>query len=74
MQLVIIFGMLIVDMSAGKLPSEAKQNNIPPKCGQIIDRVHTAPKHNKIPHSIENTALCRWHMGDVILTELKNLC
>jgi hypothetical protein len=29
--------MLIVDMSAVKLPSEAKQNNLPPECGQPID-------------------------------------
>jgi hypothetical protein len=29
--------MLIVDMSAIKLPGEAKQNNLPPECGQPID-------------------------------------
>jgi hypothetical protein len=29
--------MLILDMSAVKLPGEAKQNNLPPKCGQPID-------------------------------------
>jgi hypothetical protein len=29
--------MLIVDMNAVKLPSEAKQNNLPPECGQPID-------------------------------------
>jgi hypothetical protein len=32
--------MLIVDMSAVKLPGEAKQNNIPPECGQLIDAGH----------------------------------
>jgi hypothetical protein len=26
--------MLIIDMSAVKLPDEAKQNNLPPECGQ----------------------------------------
>jgi hypothetical protein len=29
--------MLFVDMSAVKLPGEAKQNNLPPECGQQID-------------------------------------
>jgi hypothetical protein len=29
--------MLIVDTSAVKLPGEAKQNNLPPECGQPID-------------------------------------
>jgi hypothetical protein len=29
--------MLIVDMSAVKLTGEAKQNNLPPECGQPID-------------------------------------
>jgi hypothetical protein len=29
--------MLIVDMSAVKLPVEAEQNNLPPKGGQPID-------------------------------------
>jgi hypothetical protein len=29
--------MLIVDMSAVKLPGEAKQNNLPPECGQLLD-------------------------------------
>jgi hypothetical protein len=29
-------GMLIVDMSAVKLPGEVKQN-LPPECGQLID-------------------------------------
>jgi hypothetical protein len=29
--------MLIVDASEVKLPGEAKQNNLPPKCGQPID-------------------------------------
>jgi hypothetical protein len=29
--------MLIVDMSEVKLPSEVKQNNLPPECGQPID-------------------------------------
>jgi hypothetical protein len=31
--------MLIVDVSKVKLPSEVKQNNLPPKCGQPIDGV-----------------------------------
>jgi hypothetical protein len=31
--------MLIVDVSAIKLPGEAKQNNLPPECGQPIDGV-----------------------------------
>jgi hypothetical protein len=30
------FGMLIVVMSAAKLPGEVKQNNPPPKCRQPI--------------------------------------
>jgi hypothetical protein len=30
------FGMLIVDMSV-KLPGKAKQNNLPPECGQPTD-------------------------------------
>jgi hypothetical protein len=34
MQLVIL---LIADVSEVKLPGEAKQNNLPPKCGQPID-------------------------------------
>jgi hypothetical protein len=29
--------MLIIDMSDVKLPGEAKQNNLPPECGQPID-------------------------------------
>jgi hypothetical protein len=29
--------MLIVDVSEVKLPGEAKQNNLPPECGQPID-------------------------------------
>jgi hypothetical protein len=29
--------MLIVDVSEVKLPGEAKQNNLPPECGQLID-------------------------------------
>jgi hypothetical protein len=29
--------MLIIDMSAVNLPGEAKQNNLPPECGQPID-------------------------------------
>jgi hypothetical protein len=29
--------MLIVDMSEVKLPGEARQNNLPPECGQPID-------------------------------------
>jgi hypothetical protein len=29
--------MLIFDMSAVKLPGEAKQDNLPPECGQPID-------------------------------------
>jgi hypothetical protein len=29
--------MLIIDMSAVKLPGDAKLNNLPPKCGQPID-------------------------------------
>jgi hypothetical protein len=29
--------MLIVDMSAVKLPGEEKQNNVPSECGQPID-------------------------------------
>jgi hypothetical protein len=29
--------MLIVDVSAAKLAGEAKQNNLPPECGQPID-------------------------------------
>jgi hypothetical protein len=29
--------MLIIDTSAVKLPGEAKQNNLPPECGQPID-------------------------------------
>jgi hypothetical protein len=30
-------GILIMDMSAVKLPGEAKQNDLPPKCGQPFD-------------------------------------
>jgi hypothetical protein len=30
-------GMLIIDVSEVKLPVEAKQNNLPPECGQPID-------------------------------------
>jgi hypothetical protein len=37
MQLVIHFGMLIIDVIAVKLTVEAKQNNQPPECGQPID-------------------------------------
>jgi hypothetical protein len=33
--------MLIVDMSAVKLPGEAKQNDLPPECGQPIDAGET---------------------------------
>jgi hypothetical protein len=29
--------MLIIDMSAVKLPGEVKQNNIPPECAKPID-------------------------------------
>jgi hypothetical protein len=29
--------MLIVEMIEVKLPGEAKQNNLPPECGQPID-------------------------------------
>jgi hypothetical protein len=29
--------MMIVDMSAVKLPGDTKQNNLPPECGQPID-------------------------------------
>jgi hypothetical protein len=29
--------MLIVDMSAVKLPGKPKQDNLPPECGQPID-------------------------------------
>jgi hypothetical protein len=29
--------MLSIDMSAVKLPGEAKQNNLPPECGQPTD-------------------------------------
>jgi hypothetical protein len=29
--------MLIIDVSKVKLPVEAKQNNLPPDCGQPID-------------------------------------
>jgi hypothetical protein len=29
--------MLIVDMSEDTLPGDAKQNNLPPECGQPID-------------------------------------
>jgi hypothetical protein len=32
-----MFGMSIVDLSAVKLTGEAKQNNLPPECGQSID-------------------------------------
>jgi hypothetical protein len=31
------YGMLIIDLSAVKLPGKAKQNNLPPECGQPID-------------------------------------
>jgi hypothetical protein len=37
MQLVILFGMLIVDVSQVKLPVQAKQYNLPLECGQLID-------------------------------------
>jgi hypothetical protein len=38
MQLVILFNLvLIVDVSEFKLPDEARQNNLPPKCGELID-------------------------------------
>jgi hypothetical protein len=33
----LLFGMLIVDMSAVKLPGKAKQDNLPLECGQPID-------------------------------------
>jgi hypothetical protein len=42
--LILLFGMLIVDMSDVKLPGEAKQNNLPPECGQLIDRGDIAMK------------------------------
>jgi hypothetical protein len=28
---------MVVDVSGVKLPGEAKQNNLPPECGQPID-------------------------------------
>jgi hypothetical protein len=31
--------MLIVDVSKVNLPAEAKLNNLPPECGQLIDGV-----------------------------------
>jgi hypothetical protein len=35
--------MLIVDVSVVKLSGEAKQNNLPPECGQQIDGVLLVP-------------------------------
>jgi hypothetical protein len=31
------YSLVIVDMSEVELPGKAKQNHLPPKCGQLID-------------------------------------
>jgi hypothetical protein len=44
--------MLIVDMSAVKLPGEAKQSNLPAECGQPIDQCEKVSQKYKLakPH------------------------
>jgi hypothetical protein len=46
--------MLINDVSEVKLPAEAKQNNLPPKCGQPIDEGSFATKRFKRTFNYQN--------------------
>jgi hypothetical protein len=39
--------MLIVDMSVAQLSGEAKQNNLPPECGQPIDAGELRTTHKR---------------------------
>jgi hypothetical protein len=59
------FGMLVVDMSAVKLAGEAKQNNLPPECGQPIDEVSTEQMKKKKKSRIYYTNPERYSMCEL---------
>jgi hypothetical protein len=56
--------MLIADVSEVKLPGEAKQNNLPPECGQPIDGVMAPVNAIYKSHAVQK------HQSEYDLTSL----